>query len=573
MNGNNKPFLFGAVVGSGLVAKAADNAHADYLLALNAGRFRIQGASSLSCFLPARSANEWVMEFSQDELLGRFKAPVYAGLSVSDPAVDIMAFVQKMKAMGFAGVCNFPTATSIDGSLANLIEREGLGFTRELELARLARTSGLDVFAYVQTNQQAHQMMDAGANNICVNIGFTGGATGVRSQLTLQSAARKIDRVLDGIDASVAKLCHGGPITSPEHALTLMKNCQVQGFIAGSTLDRLPFEIALHEVTKSFMAIPKLTGVSNDIGEAETESLVGSSSAIRAIRAELSELSPDDTPVLISGDTGTGKSQVANYLHNLSPASTKKPIVVDCPSLDVSDGGRHLLGHTADQQIFDSPGALERSNGGPLILEDVNSLPKALQGKLLSFMDTCTVTRIGEHEPREARSRVISTTTIDPQQLSESENFRIDLYYRLAGHLIILPPLRERREDIPELALHFARAATEEKSLVFSNAALDILIEHNWNGNVRELKHVVHRALRKCSGNMVTRRALNFLTAPLSSPPKDSVSATSNAPASEKNLLLEALTRNAYHRAKTAEELGITTRTLYNKIKKFGIEA
>ena len=133
-----KTFLFGAVVGSGLTAQAADKAGADYLLALNAGRFRVQGASSLTSFLPVRSANDWVMEFAEREMLGRCSAPIYAGLSVSDPNLDIDELLARIKALGFAGVCNFPTTTSIDGRLGALFERQGLGFSREVALIEKA---------------------------------------------------------------------------------------------------------------------------------------------------------------------------------------------------------------------------------------------------------------------------------------------------------------------------------------------------------------------------------------------------------------------------------------------------
>lgn len=568
---NTKRFLFGAVVGSGLIARAADNAGADYLLALNAGRFRIQGASSLSCFLPIRSANEWVMEFSERELLGRCKAPLFAGLTVCDPTLNIEALVEKTKSMGFDGVCNFPTTSSLDGSLARLFEREGLGFTRELELVRLARRHGLDVFANVYDNSQARQMVDVGANNICVNIGFTGGGTGVSTPLTLEDAARQIEKVLEGIPGSIARLCHGGPITSPEQALALMRLCRVEGFVAGSTLDRLPVEQAVDEVTQSFTAIPRLAHKTASNATA-CNSVIGSSAAIVNIREHLQQLSTDEFPVLIAGETGTGKSLLATRLHNMSPAAARTPVIVDCPALDATHGGIHLLGQGYGNDSG-TPGALERSAGSTLILENINSLDKPHQGKLLSFLDNGMVTRIGEHEPRVVQTRIVATTNIDPDQLSLRDDFRIDLYYRLAGHVITIPPLRDRLDDVPDLAFYFARNLTGQRTLIFSNAALDILVDYDWPGNVRELKHVIARALQSVKGDMITRRAVEFLRGTQDAPCSTaSANQPANATLPERDRLLQALVRNAYHRSKTAEELGITTRTLYTKIRKLGIE-
>ena len=149
MTTTSKPFLFAAVVGSGLTAKAADKAGADYLLALNAGRFRVQGASSLTSFLPVRSANDWVIEFAEREMLGRCKAPLMAGYSVSDPTLDIETLVHRTRDLGFSGVCNFPSTTLLDGRISEVMEQEGLGIARELELVRLASQAGLSSFVYV----------------------------------------------------------------------------------------------------------------------------------------------------------------------------------------------------------------------------------------------------------------------------------------------------------------------------------------------------------------------------------------------------------------------------------------
>ncbi len=574
MNDDDKTFLFAAVVGSGLTAKMADSAGAQYLLALNAGRFRVQGASSLACFLPVRPANDWVMEFAEREMLGRCSAAIHAGFSVSDPMLDMDALIDRAQALGFKGICNFPSATSIDGRLGTLMDREGLGFSREVELVEKSTRAGMDTFVYVQTNVQARRMVDAGATAICVNIGFTGGATGVSTHLTLETAAVRIDRVLEGVPAGVDKLCHGGPITSPEQALAVTRMCGVQGFVAGSTLDRIPLEQTLTEVTKGFTAIPslaRLTQPTKNTGHV----LVGGSPAMQHIREDIDELTHDDIPVLITGETGTGKSFSARLLHDAGPASGRQPVVIDCPALTAEDGGTHLLGYAAGGRGGSAShrGALEQASGSTVIFEDIAALVPEHQGKLLKFVDEGVVQRIGDHTLRKVAARVVSTASSEQELISDQLGIRKDLFYRISGHVIALPPLRERAGDIPELVLHLGSPLTGGDDPSFTNAAMRVFLEHDWPGNMRELKHAVVRAIRNARGASVDLKAVEFLrNAPRVNPPSQDAETTRNQIQSEQDWIAEALSRNGFRRAKTAEDLGMTTRTLYNKIRKYGLQ-
>ncbi|MCV6586066.1 MAG: phosphoenolpyruvate hydrolase family protein [Marinibacterium sp.] len=568
-----KSFLFGAVVGSGLTAKAADKAGADYLLALNAGRFRVQGASSLVSFLPVRAANDWVFEFAEREMLGRCSAPLFAGLSVSDPNQDIGELVQRTRDLGFSGVCNFPSTTLIDGRLGALMEREDLGLEREITLVEEAAKAGLGSFVYVQTNAQARRMVDVGATAICVNIGFTSGDTGVNTHLTLDTAAAQIERVLEGVPASVDKLCHGGPITSPEEALAITRICGVQGFVAGSTLDRLPVEQTLSEVTKGFTAIPSLSRIATD-ASSHAHDLVGSSYTMQMIREELDDLAYEDIPVLLIGETGSGKSRAAQRLHAAGPSARRQLVVVDCPALDGPEGGVHLLGKAAGTfgGTSSQRGALEQASGSTIVFDDITALSPDHQGKILKFADEKTVQRIGDHTLRKTEARIIATSDPNLLHAVETKAFRPDLYHRIAGHEITLPPLRERIDDIPELALHIGRKVISDTPK-FSNAALRLMLEHDWPGNVRELYFAVQRAVRKSGGSTINLKDVEFLRrkpVPESAPRAPDNSA--GPPVSERDWIAEALARNGFRRAPTAQELGMTTRTLYNKIKKHGLQ-
>ncbi|MBU2936380.1 MULTISPECIES: phosphoenolpyruvate hydrolase family protein [Pacificibacter] len=574
MTSQRKTFLFGAVVGSGLTAQAADKAGADYLLALNAGRFRVQGASSLTSFLPVRPANEWVMEFAEREMLGRCTSPIYAGLSVSDPRLDIDDLLGRIKALGFSGVCNFPTTTSIDGRLGALFEREGLGFAREVALIERAKQFDLKSFVYVQNNAQARQMVQAGANAICVNIGFTGGATGVTTHLTIESAATLIDRALEGVPTSVNKLCHGGPITSPEEALAVTRISGVEGFVAGSTLDRLPLEQTLDEVTRGFTAIPRLARI-KAYPDGTSPVLIGNSHAIQMVRKDIEDLAKEDIHVLITGETGTGKTLVASQIYEAGFPPARQPVVVDCAALDVDDGGQQLLGIAAGARggLASQRGALELASGGMLIFEEIGALTRDFQGKILKFVDERLVQRIGENTARQITARVVCTSLQTAPELLESTSFRNDLLYRISGHTIDIPPLRERADDIPELAARIGRSLQNGQPPKFSNAALRLLMEHSWPGNVRELRNTLARALRAAEGTTVGQAAFDFLAqAPQFTqelPKADRPQSTTVV--SERDWISEALARNGFRRAQTAQELGMTTRTLYNKIKKHGL--
>ena len=557
----SRDFRFGAVVGSGMTAQAADSAGADYLLALNAGRFRVQGASSLTSYLPVRPANDWVFEFAEREILGRCKAPVFAGLSVSDPGLDIAALVDRTRELGFSGVCNFPPTSLLDGRIATVLDREGLGFDRELELVRQASARGLQALAHVVSNAQAHAMVQAGAGTICVNIGFTGGSTGVSTRWSVESAAAQINRILAGIPAPIEKLCIGGPITSPEKALAVTRISRAQGYIAGSTLDRIPLEQTLRDVAESFKAIPRLAGVeaAETIADA---ALVGSSHSMQEVRRRLRDLAHRDDPVLIRGETGTGKTLAARVLHGSGRRTRRAPVVIDCPSLTQQDGSALLLGTAT------SRGALELASGGTAILEEVVALSPGHQGQLLRFADEGLIQRIGETSARQVRARIIATSSIDPRS---SDHFRRDLYFRLAAEELALPPLRERPDDIPELALHFGREALGDTPR-FTNAALRRLLEYDWPGNVRELRHIVRRAINSADG-IVGQRHLGPLDQNILSDVNTGLpQAGAERPRTERDWIADALLRNGFHRGKTAQELGMSTRTLYNKINKYRLE-
>jgi two-component system, NtrC family, response regulator AtoC len=178
--------LFGAAIGSGLTARAAEQGGADFLLVLSAGKFRMAGLPSLTCMLPIGDSNEIVSRIGRSEILGRVSAPVFFGLCVLNPRLEIRSRLREIQRWGFAGIANFPTVTSIEGDFREMLDTAGIGFEREVELIRAAREEGLTTLVYVSNAEEARRMKAAGADIYCASLGFTTGTqTGVPARLNL----------------------------------------------------------------------------------------------------------------------------------------------------------------------------------------------------------------------------------------------------------------------------------------------------------------------------------------------------------------------------------------------------
>lgn len=235
----------------------------------------------------------------------------------------------------------------------------------------------------------------------------------------------------------------------------------------------------------------------------------GRSVAMRKLFSTIARVAPKNIKVLVHGETGTGKEEVAKALHQAS--GRRGPfIVLDCAALPRDLGEATILGHrkgaftgaTADQ-----PGCFEAANGGTLFIDEIGELPLELQPKLLRVLQTRTVQRLGEHQPRPFDVRIISATHRDMNQEIASDRFRFDLYARLAQYVLEIPPLRERPEDIPPLAQYFvhAVAAEERREIAITDDAMEWLQSLHWRGNVRQLQNAVECAAQLVVGSVITR--------------------------------------------------------------------
>lgn len=226
--------------------------------------------------------------------------------------------------------------------------------------------------------------------------------------------------------------------------------------------------------------------------------LVGSSLAMRRVYAMLESLEKSDAPVLIQGETGTGKELTARALHRQGPRAQMPFVIIDCSNIPMELMESELFGHKKGAftgAVSDRVGAFEAANGGTVFLDEIDDLPLGLQPKLLRVLETGTVKRVGETTFRRMNVRIVATTKKKLVDQVRKELFRSDLYYRLAVVKIQLPPLRERPEDVPVLAHHLATKITGLSESPLSTASQQYLMRQKWPGNVRQLRNAIERML------------------------------------------------------------------------------
>lgn len=249
--------IIGVASGAGITARYAEQGGADFLLALNAGKFRQMGRSSAAAFLPFGNSNEMVMEFGSREIKPVItKIPVFFGLNATDPTIDIERYINKIKDMGFEGINNFPTVGLIDGKYREALEEAG--YTYELEVRAIQKAHECDLFtvAFVFDEKQTRQMLLAGADVICAHLGFTaGGMLGAKKVLSLEAAKRQIQKIFsvcDEIRPEVFKLIYGGPVKTPVDVQYMYSNTDLMGYVGGSSFERIPSEKSITNITKAF---------------------------------------------------------------------------------------------------------------------------------------------------------------------------------------------------------------------------------------------------------------------------------------------------------------------------------
>ncbi|MDA0638562.1 phosphoenolpyruvate hydrolase family protein [Nonomuraea sp. MCN248] len=252
--------VIGAGAGTGLSAKCAEAGGVDLIIVYNSGRYRMAGRGSLAGLLPYGDANQIVVEMAAEVLPVVRDTPVLAGVCGTDPFRVMPRFLDQLKAMGFAGVQNFPTVGLYDGVFRQNLEETGMGYDLEIEMVRLARERELVTAPYVFDEDQARAMAEAGADVLVPHVGLTTkGSIGAGTALTLDEAVTRVQAMRDAAAAvrpDILVLCHGGPIAEPQDAQYVLARTQgVAGFFGASSVERLPTERAITEQVAAFKSL------------------------------------------------------------------------------------------------------------------------------------------------------------------------------------------------------------------------------------------------------------------------------------------------------------------------------
>jgi two-component system response regulator AtoC len=300
---------------------------------------------------------------------------------------------------------------------------------------------------------------------------------------------------------------------------------------------------------------------------------IGKSRQLREILALIEKVAPTDSPVFVQGESGTGKELIANAVWHYSKRKDLPLIALNCAALSEHLIESEMFGH--EKGAFTNAyqmkhGLVEVADKGTLFLDEIGEMPIALQAKLLRFLDSGEFRRVGGNKALRVDVRVIAATNKDLQALIKAGAFREDLYYRLNVINIAVPPLRERRDDVEELARHFLKryAKKLDKQVKdFTPEAVELLTAYRWPGNVRELENVVERAVIVCDTAEIGAEDLSI----------SSYAAVADIPVNpsleemEKNYILRVLKEAGGNQSKASQLLGIDRKTLYLKLKKYGI--
>jgi two-component system response regulator HydG len=312
----------------------------------------------------------------------------------------------------------------------------------------------------------------------------------------------------------------------------------------------------------------------------DRQNIIGRSPSMVKVLEEVAQVAPSEATVLVTGESGTGKEMIAGAIHFNSPRKDGAFVKINCAAITETLLESELFGH--EKGAFTGAhrkkeGRFRQAHGGSLFLDEISEMSLAMQVKLLRVLQEREITRVGGEEVIKVDVRVIAATNKDLLQEIEGERFRDDLYYRLNVVTLHIPPLRERREDIPLLTQHFLKAFSEKNRKQikgFTPQAMDRLLKYDWPGNTRELMNAVERAVVLAQTEYLDEEELPLILRDISLegeiPLKDVIPADLPLDEVEKASILKTLELAGGNKSEAARRLGITRRTLHKKLKKYG---
>ncbi len=358
---------------------------------------------------------------------------------------------------------------------------------------------------------------------------------------------------------------------------------------------------AIRAGAKEYIPLPpdeELIAAVLEVIAEETHSVIHGSEAMRRTLAMAEQVAPSDASVLITGESGTGKEVIARFIHRKSARASKPFIAVNCAAIPANLMESELFGH--EKGSFTGAqarriGKFEEANGGTLLLDEISEMDIGLQAKLLRAIQEREIDRVGGNKPIKVNIRIIATSNRDLEAEARKGTFREDLYFRLNVINLHLPKLSDRLDDIPPLADYFIEKYSKANGMPtrkMTHAAIEKLRGHSWYGNVRELENIMHRAVLMAQGNAIDENAILLPTrkdapaaASAPSPVSPLVVPAANQPAAapskrsdlvgrtvedvEKELIIDTLNHCLGNRTQAAQVLGISIRTLRNKLKQY----
>jgi|UniRef100_UPI0040276AB3 hypothetical protein len=308
---------------------------------------------------------------------------------------------------------------------------------------------------------------------------------------------------------------------------------------------------------------------------ASSDYLEGESDAARQLYNYVNLVSPTNMSVLINGASGTGKEYVAQRIHKLSRRAKQPFIAIDCGAIPKELAASEFFGHVKGSftgALTDKTGAFVAANGGTIFLDEIGNLSYEVQIQLLRALQERKIRPVGSNKEIQVDVRLVSATNENLEQAIEKGTFREDLYHRINEFTLRMPQLKDRREDILLFANFFLDQANREldKHLIgFDEKASKALLEYQWPGNLRQMKNIVRRATLLAQDKLITLNELSELKSPVA---PSAVGMPLRNEETEKQQIIEALKQTGYNKSRAAQLLGIDRKTLYNKLKLYGIE-
>jgi len=550
-----------------MAAHAAEAAGADFILALGAGKMRSMGIPSPASLLPIYDAVDLTLDFAAKELVPRVNLPVYVGLPLFDPRLEVEALLERLDTLKLSGVTNFPAVFHF-GKRAEILEAHGLGYRREINFLAAAKAKGLETIGYVRNRDEANRMASAGITTLCINFGLNPHSRDKSiNDETLDRLALSAKEIVDSVRKHKKNLkiyLGGGPITGGAELDKLCRKAGIEGFIGGSALDRAPLEKSLVNSVASFREIEVLQ---NRVERLERRlrqygkryDLVCLADAMDRMLDQVEAIISDGSHLILKGETATGRHKVAKMavVRSIQKTNGKRwKLDLSEPQLSSDD----FFGKSRSTGVRRRVGILELANESDILtLVGVEHLQEEDQNRIAEVILSGKYCCNGSDLERHSGARIVlilGNENILEQQLAQ--NLRLIAKEKA----IEVPPLRDRIEDIPMLVKNMISEMTDEPREL-PPSIIRILIRHNWPGNLNELRQAVKWLVEEKDTSFNQSRLIEHLGA--------DTRTVGSMKISQRDRVVKALLLNNLSRTKTAEYLGITRKTLYNRIKKYDI--